>query len=67
MNIRVEEDLSGFAPRDCRFTATDDDTYDGAEDSRNRGMVGYGATPEAAIADWHRLLEEWALFEGDEP
>jgi hypothetical protein len=64
MNIRVEEDLSGFAPRDCRFTATDDDTYDGAEDSRNRGMVGYGATPEAAIADWHRLLEEWALFGG---
>jgi len=60
LNIRVEEDLSGFAPRDCRFTAVDDDTWDGAEDSRNRGMVGYGATSAEAIADLHRLLEEVA-------
>jgi hypothetical protein len=45
MNIVVTEDTSGWAPRDCRFTAVDDDTWDGAEDGRNRGMVGYGATP----------------------
>jgi hypothetical protein len=61
MNIRVEEDTTGFAPRHCRFTAIDDDTYDGAEDSRNRATVGYGATPEAAIADLRELLaaEAW--------
>jgi hypothetical protein len=61
MNIVVHEDTTGFAPRDCRFTAVDDDTYDGAEDSRNRATVGYGATPAAAIADLRELLaaEAW--------
>jgi hypothetical protein len=61
MNIVTEEDNTGFAPRHCRFTAHDADTYDGAEDSRNRATVGYGATPEAAIADLRELLaaEAW--------
>jgi hypothetical protein len=61
MNIVVHEDTTGFAPRDCRFTAVDDDVWDGAEDSRNRATVGYGATPAAAIADLRELLaaEAW--------
>jgi hypothetical protein len=60
MNIRVEEDTSGFAPRDCRFTAVDDDTWDGAEDSRNRHYIGFGATAAEAVADLQRLLAEVA-------
>jgi hypothetical protein len=56
MNIVVHEDTSGWAPRDCRYSAVDDDTWDGAPDSRNRSTVGYGATPAAAIADLMALL-----------
>ena len=51
MNIVVEEDLSGFAPKSCRFTAIDDDTYDGAPDSKTRSQIGLGATAEEAVAD----------------
>jgi hypothetical protein len=65
MNIRVEEDLSGFAPRDCRYSAHDDDTWDGAPDSRNRWHVGYGATPAEAEADLRRLLDEIAEMEDE--
>jgi hypothetical protein len=36
MNIVVHEDNAGYAPKECRFTAIDDDSYDGAEDSRNK-------------------------------
>jgi hypothetical protein len=61
MKIVVHEDNTGYAPKYCRFTAIDDDTYDGAEDSRNRSTVGYGATPDEAIAD----LLEIMLDEGE--
>jgi hypothetical protein len=60
MKIRTEEDVSGFAPRDCRFTAYDDDVYDGAPDSRNRHYIGFGATAAEAVADLQRLLAEVA-------
>jgi hypothetical protein len=67
MNIVTEEDSTGYAPRHCRFTAIDADSYDGAEDSRNRSTIGYGATPAAAIADLLELLaaEAW-LTDTDE-
>lgn len=58
MNIVTEADTTGFAPRSCRYSAHDDDTWDGAPDSRNRATVGYGATPEAAIADLMALLAD---------
>jgi hypothetical protein len=48
MKIRTEEDLTGFAPKDCKFTAWDDDSWDVAEDSRNRGMVGHRRLASAA-------------------
>ena len=65
MNIVVHEDTTGFAPRDCRFTAVDTDTWDGAEDSRNRSTVGYGATPAAAIADLMALLTDDIRYDTD--
>ena len=63
MNIRTEADTTGFAPRDCRYAAWVDDTYDGAPDSRSRNYIGFGATVEEAIADLHRLLEEVAQMD----
>ena len=65
MNIVVHEDETGFAPRSCRYQAVDDDTFDGAEDSRNRSTVGYGATPEAAIADLMALLADDIRYDTD--
>ena len=58
MKIVTEADTTGHAPRDCRYSAVDADTYDGAEDSRTRSTVGYGATPAAAIADLMALLTD---------
>ena len=48
MRIVVHEDNTGFAPADMRFTAIDDDTYDGTEDSSNRNHIGYGRTDAEA-------------------
>jgi hypothetical protein len=44
-------------PATQRFAATYDDTYDGAEDSSNRGNIGYGPTEASAVAD---LLENYS-------
>jgi len=46
MRIIVEEDNTGFAPADSRFSAVDDDTYSGPG-----SVIGWGATPEEAEAD----------------
>jgi hypothetical protein len=62
MKIVAHEDTTGFAPRDCRWQAVDDDTYDGAEDNPHRGMIGFGRTEAEAIADLERLLEEVAYY-----
>jgi hypothetical protein len=65
MNIQVEPDTTGHAPRDCRYSAIDSDTYDGAADSRNRSTIGYGATPAAAIADLMALLADELSIDTD--
>ena len=65
MNIDVEADTTGHAPRDCRYSAIDSDTYDGAEDSRTRATIGYGATPEAAVADLMALLADELSIDTD--
>jgi hypothetical protein len=65
MNIVTEADTTGYAPRDCRYSAIDSDTYDGAPDSRNRATIGYGATPAAAIADLMALLADELGLDAD--
>jgi hypothetical protein len=65
MNIQVEADTTGYAPRDCRYSAVDSDTWDGAPDSRTRSTVGYGATPAAAIADLMALLADDIRYDTD--
>lgn len=49
MRIIAIPDDTGIAPADSRWHAIDDDTYDGAPDSRS--PIGLGATPAEAIAD----------------
>lgn len=56
MKIRATEDNTGFAPPDSRWSAIDNDTYDGAEDSNH--PVGRGATEAEAITDLKEQLGE---------
>lgn len=58
MQVKVHEDNTGIAPPDCRWTAIDSDTYDGAPDAGVRRIMGNGTTPEAAIADLLDRLDE---------
>jgi hypothetical protein len=53
MKIVAHEDLTGFAPPDSRYSAIDDDTYDGPG-----SPIGTGPTEAAAIADLLEQLED---------
>jgi hypothetical protein len=39
------------------YQAIDEDSYDGAPDSKTRNQVGIGSTPERAIADLMAEIE----------
>jgi predicted RNase H-like HicB family nuclease len=47
-----------YSDEPYEWSAIDDDTYDGAEDSSNRHMIGFGKTEAEAIADLERLIQE---------
>ena len=51
-------------PCGLAWSAIDVDTYNGAPDSKNRHMIGYGATEQEAIDDLKRLIEE--MHEADD-
>jgi hypothetical protein len=51
MRVVVHADLTGLAPSDCQYSAVDDDTYEPG------CPIGFGATPEEAIADLQDQLE----------
>jgi hypothetical protein len=53
MNIRTEMYLT---PKGPEWTAVDDDTYDGAEDSRS--PMGWGNTEKQAIDDLKEKINE---------
>ena len=57
MNIKTEYDPKPIPSRAFDWSAYDEETYDGAEDSSTRSLVGYGATKEEAVAD---LMEKMA-------
>lgn len=59
MIIRTQE--HEWAPETMRWSAVDDDTYDGAEDSTTRAQIGWGATEQEAIDD---LCDQ--LFDADD-
>ena len=67
MRIEVEEDVSGFAPPECRWHAIDTETWDGAADSKTRHQVGYGATRIAAIRDLLDKLDETPVMRSEWP
>ena len=60
MRIVTEYWAKPIPDRSFDWSAIDDDTYDGAEDSSNRNHIGYGRTEAEAIADLLRLLDELA-------
>jgi hypothetical protein len=58
MNIRTEYVYPPIPDRRWDWSAVDDDTYDGAEDSHC--PIGRGATEDEAIADLLEQIEERA-------
>ena len=62
---RAMKIIATYAPppipdRNFDWSAIDDDTYDGAEDSRTRNQIGYGRTEDEARADLLAQLEDAA-------
>ena len=62
MKIRTTHDPKPIPDRSYDWTAIDDDTYDGADDSGERTMVGCGATEAEAVEDLMRLKQERAEY-----
>lgn len=58
MKIRTNFDYPPIPVRDFDWSAIDEDTYDGAEDSGTRNQIGRGRTEAEAIADLMAILEE---------
>ena len=58
MKIRTTHDPKPIPNREFDWSAIDESTYDGAEDSEERHMVGYGPTEAEAIEDLLRIHRE---------
>ena len=58
MNIKTSYWRKPVPTCDYDWSAKDEDTYDGAEDSPTRGQVGYGKTEQEAINDLLTILGE---------
>lgn len=56
VKVRTEHEFPPIPIRSMDWSAIYEDSYDGAEDSGNRGHIGRGATEAEAIAD---LLENY--------
>ena len=57
MRIKTEFIHPAIPDRSFDWSAIDEDTYDGAEDSNVRHQIGYGATEQEAIRDLLEILE----------
>lgn len=58
MKIRTTFDFPPIPDRSFDWSAIDEETYDGAEDSGNRHQVGRGRTEQEAIDDLMAILAE---------
>jgi hypothetical protein len=65
MMIRTEFVYPPIPVRHFDWSAVDDDTYDGSEDSSTRGQIGYGATEAEAVADLMEILGETSLAQAE--
>lgn len=61
MRIVARHNSPPITYRDMDWSAIDEDTYDGAEDSQTRSQVGYGRSDATAIID---LLVNHLLVSG---
>lgn len=57
MKIRTQYEPPPIPMRQFDWSAVDADTYDGAEDSKNRNQIGFGHTEKEAIADLMEKLD----------
>jgi hypothetical protein len=57
VKIHLEHVFPPIPSRQFDWAVYDDDTYDGAPDAGPQ-IVGYGATPEAAMLDFQEQLAE---------
>lgn len=64
MAIIVLEDDTGYAPRSERYSAIDEDAYDGAPDGCT--VRGVGATPALARADLVDAMEDAGTYTAEE-
>ena len=60
MKIRTLFIFPPIPDRRWDWSAVDEDTYDGAEDSTTRNQIGYGPTELDAISDLLEKIEEAA-------
>lgn len=58
MKIVTTYDPKPIPDRRFDWSAIDDSTYDGAEDSGTRNQIGYGKTEAEAVADLMEILEQ---------
>jgi hypothetical protein len=58
MKIRTTHVYPPIPMRNFDWLAVDDETYDGAPDSRSRNQIGYGRTEAEAVADLKEKLED---------
>lgn len=65
MKIRTDHMPKPGPDRQYDWTAIDESTYDGAEDSAERHMIGYGPTEAEAIEDLLRIHRERAEYQED--
>ncbi len=61
--MKIRTSNTGAMDVEYAWSAVDDDTYDGTDDSANRNMIGYGKTEVEAIEDLMRLLQEEAEWQ----
>ncbi len=58
MKVKTAYWAKPIPDRHFDWSAIDEDTYDGAEDSGVRGQVGYGETEDEAIEDLLQILND---------
>lgn len=56
LRIRTDHWAKPGPVRSFDWTAVDDANYDGAEDSRGRSGIGYGATETEAVIDLLKII-----------
>ena len=55
--MRIVATMDPARPRDHKWSAIDEDTYDGADDSPTRYQIGWGVDMESAKAELRQKLE----------